>query len=1498
MLYDFELNWKKLRRFLAVCLAAVMMLQLLSGCAAARTAPAGGEDGAASEGGEEGGSPEEGEQEQAEAKMEKKSVGGWEISISKATKNARLENVSVILGYASVETSEFSKAAPGGSSYLMIKMKVEKLDGREEFKWSDLVVRDENGQEYKRIDDAFLTDLSMMRMTGTDLNFGVNEGWIVYEVDEDAQEFTLCYPGEPENYEMPLILTPLDELNSEAEDGERSDVDMTESFADQERVDAALYAEAFNGYTISSPQVVVDPYGSSPLTAVVIFETQKALGGKITVRGKSPEDDVHGDFPAARRHVVPVYGLYNDDTTHVDIELSDGQKGSLDITTEDVGHDFGTIEARMIDKSAYDYSQMTFMCSMMGAAYMLDSKGDVRWYYNSGGALGMHQLSNGHLMIPTSYTLKTSYYKAGLREIDFTGKIYKELAVPGGMHHDFLEMEDGSFIISSDSQDLEAVEDHVIQIDGNTGEVLWELNVADILDKKDGASASNISDGTEEVDWCHNNGVAYDKKNDLLLMSCRHLDAIVAVHMKDKSLAWILGDPEGWNTISGDYFFTPEPKGADGHPFEWFYAQHNVSVLDNGDLALFDNGTAKVKYADNDNRVKREDTYSRAVVYHIDTENMTASQILSYGRERGPEWYSDWISGVKSLDGTADSLWVTSGSHLFDGSNDTHGYGLGDLSPNLMKESYIDQLENGKLAYEVTVSGSDFNCLTYRSFRVPMYQEGGAVQDVKSKGVALGSLKSTKEAALPKLPAVDEAESLKWPGWNFTLDETKMMIEGSYETELSSADIEDAYIVLSHDGEEHAYTLSSVPSDIEGGSKVTVTGYVAVDGYEQTRQDIYLLIEGALYDTKKSYDIRSSLITVDEYGNYCYGFDGKSVEVSSNMSDHVMVGGNDDTAPSSSLVTEESLPLVSYEIDQEIEKEASDASHTFDDPLVITNPYKNSPLTALVVFQTKEEAGVRVTVKGKDEKSDISGETAASSVHRVPVIGLYPGMKNTVVLELLDNKGAVTKTKEIEIETNALSDFFDNEVIREEGSGESAFGMTLVYGQRVVNPYAFDVNGDVRWVLVKVCHNYGIFPLSNGRFLFQSEDAVVPTYMKPMSALMYEMDYLGRAWNAFYVANGTHHDIMEKGDGGNFLVLSNSLEGHEEDMIVEIDRKTGKEVKRLSLSSIFGSDITRGADWAHLNTVSYDTSDGTVLLSARNVNSAIRLDWETGEIKWILSNPEQWKGTEYEKYVLKPEGDFDWHYQQHSVYAVKEDLDGDPGTVEISMFDNHNTAAVQLDSSDNVKDSSSKVYSVDEKAMTVKQLCDLPCEFSDITCNTIYDDESGHIFTMSVYLNNKRSDGRVGMIYEQDYGTGEVINRCSLKHKAYRAWEMVMDYEDMSTPLKLDENYIKGELRPLVETKENTGTPVGKIGEELEMKLVGDVFYVQAADHTISQVIFRGKDHAYVYDATSVGQTEPDYMSYDGRFVMPVGSLAKDEYSIWMVYRNELVDTGEIISAG
>ena len=451
------------------------------------------------------------------------------------------------------------------------------------------------------------------------------------------------------------------EVQKEAADKEDTSavLEKTDIFASQKETDQALLAEAKNGYSLEEALIVVDPYGTSPLTAMAVFSTEEEVGGTVTVKGKSSENDITGTFEAAKDHIVPIYGLYNGDTTTVEITLDSGESASYEVATEAVQADYGEIKAEVSDPDSYDYSNFTFLCSAMGSVYGVDAAGDIRFYTTIGGVLGVHQLENGHLMMPASYVLKTSYYKEGLIEVDLNGRIYREYAVPGGQHHDFRELPNGNLLVASDSPDLSSVEDYVVEIDRTTGEVVWELDMKDILDIEDGQSASMESDGSDEEDWFHNNGLWYDEANDLILLSARHKDAIVAVKKSDKNIAWILGDPTGWANTDSDLFFTLE-----GEDSEWFYAQHNVTMLDNGDIMLFDNGTAKVKRINNDDRVTGDDVYSRAVIYHIDTDAMTAAQVYEYGKERGSDWYSDWISGVDSLDGTKDHLFITAGSHL------------------------------------------------------------------------------------------------------------------------------------------------------------------------------------------------------------------------------------------------------------------------------------------------------------------------------------------------------------------------------------------------------------------------------------------------------------------------------------------------------------------------------------------------------------------------------------------------------------------------------------------------------------------------------------------------------------------------------------------------------------------------------------------------------------------------------------------------------------------
>lgn len=132
------------------------------------------------------------------------SAAGWNITVEDVEINSSLENVSVELGYTGVETSDYKKEADAGKTFCMIKLKIEKDGSKETLDWVNLKLTDSEGNEYSRMDDEFITELGMTRMAGTTLNFGSNEGWIAFEIDENAEGLELSYPFEAEEYHCAL----------------------------------------------------------------------------------------------------------------------------------------------------------------------------------------------------------------------------------------------------------------------------------------------------------------------------------------------------------------------------------------------------------------------------------------------------------------------------------------------------------------------------------------------------------------------------------------------------------------------------------------------------------------------------------------------------------------------------------------------------------------------------------------------------------------------------------------------------------------------------------------------------------------------------------------------------------------------------------------------------------------------------------------------------------------------------------------------------------------------------------------------------------------------------------------------------------------------------------------------------------------------------------------------------------------------------------------------
>ena len=626
------------------------------------------------------------------------------------------------------------------------------------------------------------------------------------------------------------------------------------------------------------------------------------------------------------------------------------------------------------------------------------------------------------------------------------------------------------------------------------------------------------------------------------------------------------------------------------------------------------------------------------------------------------------------------------------------------------------------------------------------------------------------------------------------------------------------------------------------------------------------------------------------------GYYEQKVETSMDLENTISIQENDSTAEEieTTIPQEKSLVGTSYEIDQQINAEL-EKGYTWEKPLVILNPYQISPLSAYILFNTQEECAVRVTVRGKTEAADICLEVEKATSHRVPVIGLYPDMENTVSVELLDENGNVTDSMELKLQTDALPESLLDVVEPVESSGSSAFGLTMVYGQQTFQPFAYDCMGDVRWYLTRSVASSGVFTLSNDRFIFQDDLAYVPSTSKPQVTNLCESDYLGRVYKLYYVAGGTHHEVIEKEPGGNLLVLTSTALSHIEDKVEEIDRQTGEVVNELYLQDILDCKYVNKIDWAHLNTVSYQPETDTIVISPRNLESVVKLNWTTKEIQWILCDPRFWEGTEYEKYVLQPEGDFVYQFQQHTAYQLETDLDGDDQTVEVSMFDNHYVKVRKSDVLkyfDGEKESYLLVYAVNEAEKTVKQIKKIPTVWSTITSSAIYDADSNHIFGMCGHVKDSE-DKRRGMTYEFDYDTEELINQFSIKSYYYRASEMKIDWNDLAAAMEIKDNYIMGELYQPVKATwffwQKKPEQVLEDGE-ITLHLTGQVLYAGAYDHQISQIIFHGKKNTYVYDTTDIRLHTKSYLKFYENIPVPLQGMEADDYEIYVVYQNEFYD--------
>jgi hypothetical protein len=352
-----------------------------------------------------------------------------------------------------------------------------------------------------------------------------------------------------------------------------------------------------------------------------------------------------------------------------------------------------------------------------GYLTIVDSSAEVVWYSGVTSSLDVRQLSNGDLWIPALNSIL---------EINMLGQTVKTRILPSGKpyNHECYLTDHGTILYLSDAtrvvtnfptsatnpnapaRTTNVWHQPVIELSATNLAVVNTWLPIDMLDPRRISYFTFTSwSAVYGVDWGHANAITEDPRDDSLIVSFRHQNAVIKFSRSTGQLKWILGNHDNWPPQLQQYLLTPV-----GTPFEWPYGQHAPKITPQGTLLLFDDGNYRASPFDT--FLPDANNYSRAVEYQIDEDRMEISQVWEYGASPAPSIFSVSRGDAEWLNQTGNILITYADTSYVNGSVPS------PVAPNahIVRIQEVTHEENPEVVFDFALSDENNTNTTYKGY--------------------------------------------------------------------------------------------------------------------------------------------------------------------------------------------------------------------------------------------------------------------------------------------------------------------------------------------------------------------------------------------------------------------------------------------------------------------------------------------------------------------------------------------------------------------------------------------------------------------------------------------------------------------------------------------------------------------------------------------------------------------------------------------------------------